>query len=183
MSRIRPILARFGRIAHTDRRRAIAPPQADRYVSALFQDFLVNSGIPSVVHLLVINPTVRSLRTIAVAGTFLPAVADMAWAVCNSNNYVVQRYQARLDGHVHVTSRLPEAIVVPEPGQCEADSSKAPLERGKLYVYDRGFNCFSLINEHDEETGGEHVPRAHFVMRVSRRAVTRPRRARPAAAS
>jgi hypothetical protein len=43
-------------------------------------------------------------RTIAVDGTFLSAVAEVAWAVANSNNHGATRHRARLDAHVNVST-------------------------------------------------------------------------------
>lgn len=107
-------------------------------------------------------------RTVAVDGTFLHAVADVAWAVGNSNNHGARRYRARLDAHVQVTTWLPEAIVVPEPEQSEADSAIANLQAGRLYLYDRGYMSFPLIRAHYEPTACEPVVRAHFVARFKR---------------
>ena len=104
-------------------------------------------------------------HTIAVDGTFLPAMADVAWAVCNSNNHGAQRHRARLDVHLNVASWLPEAIVVPEPGQSEANSALEHLQAGKLYLYDRGFNSFNLINAHYETTEDEPSVRSSFIIR------------------
>ena len=104
-------------------------------------------------------------QTVAVDGTFLPALADVAWAVRNVNNHGAQRWRARLDCHVNVESWLPEAIVVPEPGQSEADSAIHQLEYGKLYLYDRGFASFALINGHYRHSEDELVVRSHFVVR------------------
>lgn len=104
-------------------------------------------------------------HTVAVDGTFLPAMADVAWAICNKNNHQAERYRARLDVHLDVGSWLPEAIVVPDPGQSEAASAVANLQAGKLYLYDRGFNSFALINAHYDESGTTYTARSHFVIR------------------
>lgn len=109
-------------------------------------------------------------RTIAVDGTFLHAVADVAWAVANSNNHGVTRHRARLDAHLHVATWLPEFIVVPEPGQSEADSAIAHVQAGYLYLYDRGYMSFELLRAHYEssveENPKEQPPiKAHFVAR------------------
>lgn len=89
---------------------------------------------------------------VAVDGTFLPAMADVAWAVCNKNNHDAERHRARFDAHLNVASGLPEAIVVPDPGQSESDSAIAHLERNRIYIYDRGYLSFSLIRAHYEES-------------------------------
>jgi hypothetical protein len=102
-------------------------------------------------------------QAIAVDGTFLPAAAEVAWAVCNKNNHGALRHRARLDVHLGVQTWLPEAIVVPAPGQSEADSAAANLRPDRLYLYDRGFMSFALLAAHYDQDAAE--PRAHFVAR------------------
>jgi hypothetical protein len=102
-------------------------------------------------------------QTVAVDGTFLPAAAEVAWAVCNKNNHGTVRHRARLDAHLSVSTWLPEAIVVPAPGQSEADSAISQLQPGRLYLYDRGYMSFALIAAHYDPIADE--PRAHFVAR------------------
>ena len=104
-------------------------------------------------------------QTVAVDGTFLPAVAEVAWAVANSNNHGAVRHRARLDAHLNVSTWLPEAIVVPDPGQSEADSAMEHLQAGRIYIYDRGFSGFALLRAHYRETGGELARESHFVVR------------------
>lgn len=105
-------------------------------------------------------------QTVAVDGTFLHAVADVAWAVANSNNHGAVRHRARLDAHLNVSTWLPEAIVVPAPGQSEADSAIENLQPGRIYVYDRGYMSFALLAAHYEATGSaEPDIRSHFVVR------------------
>lgn len=87
-------------------------------------------------------------QTVAVDGTWLPAMADVAWAVANSNNHGAVRHRARLDARLNVTTWLPELIVVPEPGQSEADSAMEHLQPGCISVYDRGFMSFALVAAH-----------------------------------
>jgi hypothetical protein len=101
--------------------------------------------------------------TVAVDGTFLPAAADVAWAVCNRNNHGAQAHRARVDVHLSVSTWLPEVIVVPAVGQSEADSAIANLQRDRLYLYDRGFMSFALIAAHYNENTA--TPEAHFVAR------------------
>lgn len=102
-------------------------------------------------------------QAVAVDGTFFPAAAEVAWAVCNTNNHGAKRHRARVDVHLPVSSWLPEAIVVPEPGQSEADSAIAQLQPGRLYLYDRGFMSFALIAAHYAQLDRE--PSAYFVAR------------------
>lgn len=108
-------------------------------------------------------------RTIAVDGTFLHAVAEVAWAVANSNHHGARRHRARLDAHLDVSTWLPEVIVVPEPGQSEADSASESLQAGRIYLYDRGYLSFALLRAHYsasvETTAGALVAQAHFVVR------------------
>ena len=113
-------------------------------------------------------------RTIAVDGTFLPAMADVAWAVCNKNNHGAERYRARLDVQLNVASALPEAIVVPDPGESESASAKKHIEAGKLYLYDRGYNSFALINAHYKSSDTSYIARAHFVIRYRKPGVNSP---------
>lgn len=104
-------------------------------------------------------------QTIAVDGTYLHAVSDVAWAIANSNNHKVVRHRARLDARVKVQTWLPEAIVAPEPGQSEADSAIEHLQPDRLYLYDRGYMSFSLLRAHYKTTGEEHVVKSDFVVR------------------
>lgn len=108
-------------------------------------------------------------RTIAVDGTFLHAVAEVAWAVANSNHHGARRHRARLDAHLDVSTWLPEVIVVPEPGQSEADSAIESLQAGRIYLYDRGYLSFALLRAHYsasvETTAGTLAAQAHFIVR------------------
>lgn len=101
-------------------------------------------------------------RTVAVDGTFVPAVAEVAWAIANRNNHGPQGHRARLDARLEVSTWLPEAIVVPEPGQSEADSAIEHLQPGKLYLYDRGYMSFDLLSAHYHD---DREVKSHFVMR------------------
>lgn len=111
-------------------------------------------------------------RTVAVDGTFLHAVADVAWAVANSNNHGAVRHRARLDAHVDVSTWLPEVLAVPEPGQSEADSAIQHIQPGRIYVYDRAYSSFALLRAHYELArdgtnpgNGTLRPNTHFVVR------------------
>lgn len=105
-------------------------------------------------------------QTIAVDGTFLPAVAEVAWAVANSNNHGATRHRARLDAHLNVVTWLPEMIVVPEPGQSESDSAIENIQPDRIYIYDRGYTGFALLRAHyyGSDQDGLHV-KSHFVVR------------------
>lgn len=108
-------------------------------------------------------------QTVAVDGTFLHAVSEVAWAVANSNHHGVTRHRARLDAHLNVATWLPEAIVVPAPGESEADSAMGHIQPDRIYVYDRGYTGFALLKAHyqqDEASAITTLPaKAHFVVR------------------
>ena len=104
-------------------------------------------------------------RTIAVDGTFLHAVSEVAWAVANRNNHGATRQRARLDAQLNVSTWLPEAIVVPEPGESEADSAGKHIQPGRIYVYDRGYSGFALLKAHYEPGPQPLAAKAQFVVR------------------
>lgn len=104
-------------------------------------------------------------NTVAVDGTFLPAVAEVAWAVRCQNQRNSDAWRARLDVHLAVESWLPELIVIPEPKQSESASAAAHIRDGNIYLYDRGFSAYELINAHYEEKEDSLALRAHFVVR------------------
>jgi hypothetical protein len=105
-------------------------------------------------------------QTIAVDGTFLPAVAEVAWAVlCHNQREAQKWWRARLDVHLAVDTWLPELLVVPEPGESESASAAARVQAGRIYLYDRGFSGYEVINAHydlDQETP---TLRAHLIVR------------------
>jgi hypothetical protein len=111
-------------------------------------------------------------QTVAVDGTFLHAVANVAWSVANSNNHGATRHRARLDARIDVSTWLPEAIVVPEPGESEADSAIKHLQAGRIYLYDRGYSSFALLRAHYEPTADSDdatpAAKSHFVVRYKR---------------
>jgi hypothetical protein len=103
-------------------------------------------------------------NAIAVDGSFLPALAEVSWAVAAANQHTT-KHRARIDVHLSVSNWLPEAIVVPEDRQSEAGSARAHLQADKLYIYDRGYVNFDLLAAHYKEVGGETLARSQFVMR------------------
>ena len=111
----------------------------------------------------------------AVDGTFLSAIAEVTWAIANANNHGAVRHRARVDVHLNVSSWLPEAIVIPDPAQSEADSAIEHLQAGRIYIYDRGFMSFALLGAHYQETPTELVPESHFVMRFKREGSNSPK--------
>jgi nuclear transport factor 2 (NTF2) superfamily protein len=104
-------------------------------------------------------------QTVAVDGTFLSAVADVTWAIANSNNHGATRHRARLDAFVNVSNWIPEAIVVPAPGESEADSAARHLQAERIYIYDRGYMSFSLLRAHYKDTNDGIDAMSHFVVR------------------
>jgi len=106
-------------------------------------------------------------KTIAVDGTFLPALSNVAWAVRNKNQHGTQSYRARFDVLLRVDSWLPEAIVVPEPKQSEADSAREQIKPGNLYLYDRGYVSLPLMADHyDWKEPKTPKKQAEFVIRL-----------------
>lgn len=104
-------------------------------------------------------------KTVAVDGTFLPAVAEVAWAMRCSNQRQCQSYRARIDCRIHVESWIPEAIVVPTPGQSEAATAAEHVQPGKIYLYDRAYSSFSLINAHYVQDAESFTAESNFVIR------------------
>lgn len=104
-------------------------------------------------------------QAVAVDGTFLHAVADVAWAIRCTNQQRGEQSRVRLDCHLSVASWLPEVIVLPEPQTSESVSAAAHIQEGRLYLYDRGFSGYDLINAHYHEAEDAAQPRAHFVAR------------------
>lgn len=107
-------------------------------------------------------------QCVAVDGTFLPGVAEVAWAVANHNNHGTIRHRARVDAMIDVSTWMPEALVLPEPGESEADSVMKHLQAGKIYIYDRGYSGFDLLSAHYETQNTKDEPRkikSHFVVR------------------
>lgn len=116
-------------------------------------------------------------QTVAVDGTFLHAVAEVAWAVANSNNHGATRHRARLDAQINVSTWLPEVIAVPEPGESEADSAIKNILADRIYLYDRGYSSFALLRAHYESTpattnqlseAGTLGVKSHFVVRYKK---------------
>jgi hypothetical protein len=108
-------------------------------------------------------------RTIAVDGTFLPALADVAWAIGSRNQHAQPaRHRARLDCQLNVHTFLPEVIVVPEPEESESTAAARLIQPDHLYLYDRGYSSFELINAHyvpDASAFSGWRDQAQFVIR------------------
>lgn len=104
-------------------------------------------------------------QAVAVDGTFLHATAQVTWALAAHNQRSVKRSRARLDVQLSVENWLPEVMVVAPQGVSESNHAALHVESGKLYLYDRGFSGFALLDAHYREEGEQFVPRAHFVVR------------------
>ena len=104
-------------------------------------------------------------RTIATDGTFVPATAEVAWALAVANQEQLTKRRARLDVQLSVSDWLPEVIVVADAHQSEAESAAHHIEPGKVYLYDRGFNSYALLNAHYRVKESGPVAEAHFVVR------------------
>ncbi|MGI0021166.1 MAG: IS4 family transposase, partial [Nitrososphaera sp.] len=105
-------------------------------------------------------------QILAVDGTFLPAAADVAWAVTSRNQREGERHRARLDVHIDVQTWLPEVIAVPDPGESEGDCAARTLKPNAIHVYDRGFCNFDLIAAHRSADRDDVSWRADFVLRL-----------------
>ena len=107
-------------------------------------------------------------QILAVDGTFLPAAADVAWAVQSRNQRDGERHRARFDWQVDINTWLPELVVVPDPGESEADSAARHIAPGSISIDDRGFLSFHLIARfYDRDPSTAAVtPRAEFVVRL-----------------
>lgn len=104
-------------------------------------------------------------QAVAVDGTFLPATAEVTWALAARNQRSVKRSRARLDVQLSIENWLPEVMVGAPQGMSESNHAALHVESGKLYLYDRGFSGFALLDAHYREEGEQFVPRAHFVVR------------------
>jgi len=149
----------------SDFNRLVDPQRLDPIIAALRAQ-LADKQVPHRGHDADLNSLLE--QTIAVDGTFLHAVADVAWAVANSNNHDATRHRARLDAHLNVSTWLPETIVVPDPGESESDSAIRHIQSGNIYVYDRGYTGFALLKAHYQDDAKPCVPKAHFVVRYKR---------------
>lgn len=113
-------------------------------------------------------------QTVAVDGTWMTAMADVAWAIVSRNQHAAKaKHRARLDFHIDVHTQLPEVIVVPDPGQSESESAAQQIQPDKIYLYDRGYSAFQLIDAHYERNDAvadDRLPeawttKAEFVIR------------------
>jgi hypothetical protein len=106
-------------------------------------------------------------QILAVDGTFLSAAAEVAWAVKSRNQRAGERHKARLDWQVDVATFLPELVVVPDPGESEADSAARHITPGTINLYDRAYMSFYLVASHyGPNPGPDPEPVAEFVIRI-----------------
>jgi hypothetical protein len=143
----------------------LADPQRLAPIVAALQSELVNKST----HARLPNDLADLHRQVlAVDGTFLPAAADVAWAVASRNQRDGERHRARLDWQVDIATWLPEVVVVPDPGESEADSAARHIVDGSIGLYDRGYGSFDLIAAHYRRDAGAtaFTPRAEFVIRL-----------------
>jgi hypothetical protein len=107
-------------------------------------------------------------QILAVDGTFLPAAAEVAWAVKSRNQRTGECYRARFDWQVDIATWLPEVLVTPDPGESEADSAARHIVPGAISIYDRAFLSFHLIASfyNCDPDAGTVTPRAEFVIRL-----------------
>ena len=108
-------------------------------------------------------------QAVAVDGTFIPALAEVLWAVQNRNQHGSQSYRARIDVMLQVDNWIPDAIVIPEPKQGEANSARQHIQPGKIYLYDRGYNNLKLLADHYRLTDVAHPQvMAEFIIRLKK---------------
>jgi hypothetical protein len=107
-------------------------------------------------------------KILAVDGTFFPAAADIAWAVASHNQRDGECHRARLDWQVNIATFLPEVVVVPDPGESEADCAARHVVPGTISIYDRAYMSFHLVASfYDRDPhSGEVTALADFVIRL-----------------
>ncbi|MFO0819571.1 MAG: IS4 family transposase [Pirellulales bacterium] len=106
-------------------------------------------------------------KIIAVDGTYLSALADVAWAVGLRNQHK-KKYRARLDVHVDTAAWVPEHIAVPEPGEGEAARAAKAVQRDAIHVYDRAYGSFELLLAHYQSEGETLRATSEFVLRAKK---------------
>lgn len=112
------------------------------------------------------DPLLTLLKhTVAVDRTFLEAAAAIAWAVHGNNQHGEENWRAPADFHVRVADWVPELVVIAS-GESESDTAARHVQDGRLYLYDRGYSGFDVINAHYRQTkAGTPEARAQFVIR------------------
>lgn len=113
-------------------------------------------------------------RILAVDGTFLPAAAEVARAVTARNQRDGECYRARFDWRVDIATWLPE-VVVPDPGESEADSAARHVAPGAILLYDRAYGSFDLMAAHYRRgSHGTVAAQAEFVIRLKQEGTNSP---------
>lgn len=107
-------------------------------------------------------------KVIAVDGTYLSAVADVAWAVGLRNQHD-KRYRARIDVHVDTATWIPEHIAVPEPGEGEAARAAKAVTPDAIHVYDRAYGSFELLLAHYQREDETLRATSEFVLRAKKK--------------
>jgi hypothetical protein len=105
-------------------------------------------------------------QVLAIDGTFLPAAAEVVWAVQSRNQRDGECHRARLDWQVDIATWVPEVVVVPDPGESEADSAARHVVPGTIGLYDRAYGSFELIAAHYRREAAATTARAEFVIRL-----------------
>jgi hypothetical protein len=116
-------------------------------------------------------------KILAIDGTFLPAAADVAWAVKSRNQRAGECHRARLDWQVNIATWLPELVVVPDSGESEADSAARHIVPDTINIYDRAYGSFDLIDAFYEggTDGAPLCSRAEFVIRLKKEGSNSPK--------
>ena len=107
-------------------------------------------------------------KVLAVDGTYLSAVADVAWAVGLRNQHD-KRYRARIDVHVDTATWIPEHIAVPEPGEGEAARAAKAVTPDAIHVYDRAYGSFELLLAHYQREDETLRATSEFVLRAKKK--------------
>ena len=83
------------------------------------------------------------------------------------NQRAGERHKARLDWRVDVGTWLPELVVVPDPGEREADGAARQIIPGTIAVLDRAFLSFHPVAAHyGPATADDPAAVAEFVIRL-----------------
>lgn len=98
----------------------------------------------------------EALRTLtAVDGSLLPALPRMIWALWLDERH----HAAKLHLHFEVARGIPVDASVTTGQDSEVRELEQRLQAGRLYVIDRGFACYSLLED-------IHAAGASFIVRV-----------------
>lgn len=86
-------------------------------------------------------------RLVAVDGTFLRIVADLAWTLQQrtDNNRIVSK--PRLDVQLDVATGVPRFAVLSGHIRSECNAARLHIEPGKIYIADKAFFGFDLLRD------------------------------------